>query len=252
MRFLSVLLLIVALLPATGRAAPALSVFAASSLTDAFKDIGQLWAAKGHALPSFNFASSATLAQQIQHGAPAAIFASADEMWMDRLVADRRILPQTRSDLVGNTLVLVEPKASLKPVILAPGLDLGAILGAGGRLAVGDPAHVPAGIYAEQALRKLGLWDSVQSRLAPAENVRSALMLVSTGQAPAGIVYGTDARVAKDLGVAAIFPADSHDPILYPVAATGTGDRVEAAAFLAFLHTQPAQDVFTHYGFLTP
>ncbi len=252
MRLLPMFLLASTLLPAIARAAPGLAVYAASSLTDAFKDIGQLWAAKGHAPPTFNFASSATLAQQIEHGAPAAIFASADELWMDKLVAGRHILPQTRSDLVGNTLVLVEPKASLKPVTLAPGLDLVAILGAAGRLAVGDPAHVPAGIYAEQALRKLGLWDSVQSRLAPAENVRSALMLVSTGQAPAGIVYGTDARVAKDLGVAAVFPADSHDPILYPVAATGTGDSAEASAFLAFLHTQPAHDVFRHYGFLTP
>ena len=252
MRYLSMIVLILTLISASARAAPGLSVYAASSLTNAFTDIGKLWAAKNHAPPIFNFASSATLAQQIEHGAPAAIFASADELWMDKLVADRRIEPQTRSDLVGNTLVLVEPKASLKPVKLAPGLDLGAILGAGGRLAVGDPAHVPAGIYAEQALRKLGLWDSVQSRLAPAENVRSAMMLVSTGQAPAGIVYGTDARVAKDLGVAGIFPADSHDPIRYPVAATGTGDNAEASAFLAFLHTQAAQDVFEHYGFLTP
>ncbi len=252
MRFLFALLMPLTLLPAVARAAPGLSIYAASSLTDAFNDIGKLWAAKGHAPPSFNFASSSTLAQQIEHGAPAQIFASADELWMDKLAKDRRIEPQTRFDLVSNTLVLVEPKASLKPVTIAAGTDLGAVLGAGGRLAVGDPAHVPAGIYAEQALRKLGLWDSVQARLAPAENVRAALMLVSTSQAPAGIVYGTDARVAAGLGVAGIFPTDSHDPIHYPVAATTAGMAAEAQAFLAFLHTQPAQDVFQHYGFLPP
>jgi molybdate transport system substrate-binding protein len=252
MRVVIAVLLPLILLPSMAKAAPGLAIYAASSLTDAFRDIGSLWTAEGHAAPAFNFASSSTLAQQIEHGAPAQIFAAADELWMDKLVTDRRILPQTRFDMVSNTLVLVEPKASLKPVTLATGADLGAVLGAGGRLAVGDPAHVPAGIYAEQALRKLGLWDSVQARLAPAENVRAALMLVSTGQAPAGVVYGTDARVASGLGVAGIFPAESHDPIHYPVAATASGDSQEAEAFLAFLKTQPAQDVFQHYGFPPP
>jgi molybdate transport system substrate-binding protein len=241
-----------ALLPAMARAAPGLDIYAASSLTDAFNDIGKLWTAHGHAPPSFNFASSSTLAQQIEHGAPAQIFASADELWMDRLAKDRRIAQQTRFELVSNTLVLVEPKAALKPVRIARGVDLGAVLGAGGRLAVGDPGHVPAGLYAEQALRWLGLWDSLRERLAPAENVRAALMLVSTGQAPAGIVYGTDARVAAGLGVAGVFPADSHDPIHYPVAATTSGTGPEVQGFLAFLRTQPAQDVFLHYGFLPP
>ena len=126
------------------------------------------------------------------------------------------------------------------------------MLGTEGRLAVGDPAHVPAGIYAEQALRKLGMWDGLRLHLAPAENVRAALMLVSTGQAPAGIVYGSDARAAPSVGVAGTFPADSHAPILYPAAATASGAGAEPRAFLAFLHSQAAQDVFNHYGFLPP
>ena len=231
---------------------PALSVFAAASLTDAFHDIGTLWTAQGHGPISFNFGASSTLAQQIEHGARAEIFASADELWMDRLTADHFIQAGTRSDFVGNTLVVVEPKASLKPLVIKPGLDLGAYLGPEGRLAVGDPKHVPAGIYAEQALRKLGMWDGLRLHLAPAENVRAALMLVSTGQAPAGIVYATDARAAPGVGVAGVFPEASHAPIRYPAAATTLGNGAEVHGFLDFLHSQAAQDVFAHYGFLPP
>jgi molybdate transport system substrate-binding protein len=235
-----------------GRTAPGLNVYAAASLTDAFRDIGNLWLAKGHAKISFNFASSGVLAQQIAHGAPANVFASADELWMDKLQAEHRIKPGTRSDVVSNALVLVEPKARLKPIQLKQGAKLASVLGPDGRLAVGEPGHVPAGIYAEQALRRLGLWDSVKARLAPADNVRSALMLVTSGEAPAGIVYATDARLTPMLGVAATFPPDSHDPIRYPVAVTASGGTTEALAFVAFLHTQPAQDVFVHYGFAPP
>ena len=240
----------------TGRsaawAAPGLTVFAASSLTDAFHDIGNLWMAQGHSPITFNFASSSTLALQIEHGAPADVFASADELWMDKLAQAHRIDAQTRSDFTANALVLVEPKSTLKPVTLKPGTDFTAILGSSGRLAVGDPTHVPAGIYAAQALKKLGLWDAVKSRLAPADNVRSALLLVSTGEAPAGIVYATDARIVSALGIAGKFPPDSHDAIRYPVAATGHSNTAEAAEFIAFLHAQPAQDVLEHYGFLRP
>jgi molybdate transport system substrate-binding protein len=252
-----VLLVVIALLILAGTpaqaAAPGLTIFAAASLTDAFRDIGNLWRAKGHKPITFSFASSSTLALQIQHGAPADIFASADELWMDKLQAAHRIEPDTRQDFAANTLVLVERKAGLKPVTLAAGVNLNAVLGAGGRLAVGDPAHVPAGIYAEQALRKLGIWDSVQARLAPADSVRSALMLVESGEAPAGVVYGTDVKVDRSLAVAGTFPADSHDPILYPVAlVAGRHVNPEAATFLAFLHTMDAQDVLHHYGFLPP
>jgi molybdate transport system substrate-binding protein len=244
---------LVLLAPLAEAAPKGLTIFAAASLTDAFRDIGNLWIAKGHKPITFSFASSSTLALQIEHGAPADIFASADELWMDKLQAAHRIAPETRQDFAGNTLVLVERKAGLKKVTIAAGMNLGAVLGAGGRLAVGDPAHVPAGIYAEQALRKLGLWDSVQSRLAPADSVRSALMLVATGEAPAGVVYGSDVKVDKSLAVAGIFPADSHDPIVYPVAlVAGRHVTPEAPTFLAFLHTMDAQDVLRHYGFLLP
>jgi molybdate transport system substrate-binding protein len=172
---------------------------------------------------------------------------------MDKLQQAHRVEPETRQDFAANTLVLVERKAGLKRITLAPGVDLAAVLGAGGRLAVGDPAHVPAGIYAEQALRKLDLWNSVQSRLAPADSVRSALMLVETGEAPAGVVYGTDVKVDPSLAIAGTFPADSHDPILYPVALVAVPHvNPEAPTFLAFLHTMDAQDVFRHYGFLLP
>ncbi len=231
---------------------PGLSVFAASSLTDAFRDLSAIWAAQGHAPLTLNFASSSTLAQQIEHGAPAQIFASADALWMDRLVADHYIIAGTRSDFVSNTLVVVEPKATMKPLQIKQGVDLGAYLGTDGRLAVGDPAHVPAGIYAAQAMRKLGMWDSLRLHLAPAENVRAALMLVSTGQSPAGIVYGSDAHGAAGVAVAGVFPEDSHDPIRYPAAATKLGTGPEPRAFLDFLHSQAAQDVFAHWGFLPP
>jgi molybdate transport system substrate-binding protein len=153
---------------------------------------------------------------------------------------------------VGNTLVLVEKRDGLKKIELKPGADLAGLLGPAGRLAVGDPAHVPVGIYAEQALRKLGLWESVKDRLAPADSVRAALMLVERGETNAGIVYSTDVRVAPAVSVAAIFPADTHEPIRYPVAVVSHGHAVEAAQFLAFLRTQPAQDVFLHYGFTPP
>ncbi len=234
-------------------AGPGLTIFAAASLTDAFRDIGNLWVAKGHKPIVFSFASSSTLALQIEHGAPASIFASADELWMDKLQAAHRIDPDTRQDFVANTLVLVARKAGLKRISIAPGVNLNPVLGADGRLAVGDPAHVPAGIYAAQALKKLGIWDSVKSRLAPADSVRSAMLLVAHGEAPAGVVYGTDVKVDPSLAVAGTFPADSHDPIVYPVAlVTSRHVNPEAPTFLAFLHTMDAQDVFRHYGFLQP
>jgi molybdate transport system substrate-binding protein len=243
--------LIALVLPLGARAAPAgLTVFAAASLTDAFNDIGTLWRAKGHQI-TFVYASSATLAAQIGHGAPADVFASADELWMDRLENEKRINPATRFDLVGNTLVLVERRDGLQKVKLGLNTDLAGLLGPGGRLAVGDTRHVPAGIYAKQALQRLNLWDSVKSRLAPAENVRAALLLVERGETRAGIVYGTDVRVAPSLAVAGTFPPGSHDPIIYPVAAT-THAAPETDAFLAFLRSEAAQDVLVHYDFPKP
>lgn len=236
---------------ATAQAAT-LTVFAAASLTNALQDIGTLWQAAGHGKVVFSFASSSTLAQQIEHGAPADLFISADEKWMDDLAAHQAIVAASRSNLLGNSLVLVEPKARLKPIKLVPGASLDTVLGPAGRLAVGDPAHVPAGIYAKQALTKLGMWAAVQPHLAPADSVRAALRLVETGEAPAGIVYATDVKIVPSLAIAGTFPANSHDQILYPAALTSAGKSPEAKAFLAFLTTGKAKDVFAHYGFLSP
>ena len=229
-------------------AAP-ITVFAAASLTDAMNTVAQLWAAQGHKLPLLSFAASSVLAQQVAQGAPADLFVSADEKWMDWLAARKLIHADTRTDLLGNTLVLVESEDALKPVVIGPALSWPSVLGAQGRLAVGDPASVPAGIYAKQALTKLGLWTAVSARLAPAENVRAALLLVERGEAPAGVVYGSDVATAPGLAVAGLFPEDSHPPIRYPAAVLS--GNPDAAAFLAFLHGDAAQAVFRRDGFTT-
>lgn len=243
-----VLLLCVLLAPLAARAQD-LTVFAAASLTDAMKDISQQWTKAGHPPLRMSFGSSSTLARQIEQGAPANLFASADEKWMDYLAAKKLIAADSRKDLLGNDLVLVVPADKPRHVTIGPGLDLLALLGPGGRLAVGDPAHVPVGIYAEQALRKLGLWGGVEPRLARADDVRSGLLLVERGEAPAGIVYGTDASVSKGVMVAGTFPAGSHDPVSYPFAVTAAGDTAEARSLLAFLAGPQAREVFARRGF---
>src|ERR1700722_7036151 len=246
MRFL--LFLCVLLAPLAARAQE-LTVFAAASLTDAMKDISAQWAQAGHQPLRMSFASSSTLAQQIAQGAPANLFASADEKRMEFLAQKNRIAADTGKDLLGNDLVLVVPADKPLHVTIGPGFDLMKLLGANGRLAVGDPAHVPAGIYAQQALKKLGWWDSVSPRLASAEDVRSALLLVERGEAPAGIVYGTDAAVSKAVMVAGTFPADSHDPVSYPFGVVKAGDTPEARALLTFLAGPQARAVFVQRGF---
>ncbi len=248
MRLLLALALL--LLPLAARA-DAVTVFGAASLTDALTDISALWQAAGHPAAKLSFAASSTLARQIEAGAPANIFASADIKWMDYLDQKHLIAAGSRVNLLRNDLVLVEP-AGRPASAAAIGADfpLLAVLGAGGRLAVGDPAHVPAGIYAAQALKKLGFWDAVKTRLAPAQDVRSALLLVERGEAPAGIVYGTDAAVSKQVVVAGVFPADSHDPIVYPFALAASGDTPEARALLQFLRGPEARAAFQKRGFV--
>jgi molybdate transport system substrate-binding protein len=246
MRILFLLLLILAPLQAR---AQTLTVFAAASLTDAMKDISTLWVKAGHEAPRMSFSSSSTLAQQIKQGAPVNVFASADEKWMDYLGKANLIAPDSRHDLLGNDLVLVVPATHPIHVDIGPSFDLSALLGPDGRLSTGDPAHVPAGIYAEQALRQLGLWDKVAPHIAAAADVRSALLLVERGEAPAGIVYSTDAAVSKAVSIAGVFPDNSHDPITYPFAVTKAGDTTEARAFLAFLSTPAAREVWIKRGF---
>jgi molybdate transport system substrate-binding protein len=246
MRLLFVLIAL--LLPLTARAQQ-VTVFAAASLTDAMKDISVKWAAAGHQPLSLSFGASSTLARQIEQGAPANVFASADEKWMDYLAQKNLIVAGTRKDLLGNDLVLVVPADKPVHVTIDKNFNLMGLLGANGRLATGDPAHVPVGIYAEQALKKLGMWDSVSPRLARTEDVRGALLLVERGEAPAGIVYATDAAVSKAVMIAGTFPADSHDPVSYPFAVTKAGDTPEARALLQFLTSPPARAVFVQRGF---
>jgi molybdate transport system substrate-binding protein len=246
MRFLAFLLVL--LVPLIAHA-QALTVFAAASLTDAMKDVSTQWAEGGHQPLRLSFGASSTLARQIEEGAPAALFASADEKWMDYLANKNLIVADTRKDLLGNDLVLVVPANKPQHVTIDRGFDLAALLGPDGRLATGNPAHVPVGIYAEQALKNLGLWDSMSPRLARTEDVRGALLLVERGEAPAGIVYATDAAVSKAVMIAGTFPASSHDPVSYPFAVTKSGDSPEARALMTFLSGPKARALFLQRGF---
>ena len=246
MRLLLALCLLLAPLAAR---AQELTVFAAASLTDAMKDISAQWAQAGHPPLRMSFGSSSTLARQIEQGAPANIFASADQKWMDYLADKKLIVSDTRKDLLGNDLVLVVPADKPQHVTIGPGFNLVGMLGPNGRVATGDPAHVPVGIYAEQALKKLGIWDAVSPHLARADDVRSALLLVERGEAPAGIVYATDAAVSKAVMVAGVFPANSHDPVSYPFAVVKSGDTPEARALMTYLSGPEARAIFVKRGF---
>ncbi len=231
------------------RAADGLTVFAAASLTDAMKEIGTLWAAEGHAPLKQSFGASSALARQIEQGAPAQIFASADQKWMDYLVARKLIAEETRTSLLGNDLVLIVPATHPVKVAIDKDFDFLKMLGPDGRIATGDPKAVPVGLYAKQALTNLGVWDKVSPRIAATEDVRGALLLVERGEAPLGIVYATDAAISKGVMVAGTFPASSHDPVTYPFAVTKAGDGPEARALLTFLAGPQAQKVFAKYGF---
>lgn len=236
--------------------APAILVFAAASLTDAVGEIARAFGTQG-AQPGeragasipvrTSFAASSVLARQIEAGAPADVFLSADSDWMDYLEQRNLLRAGTRRDLLGNALVLVAPAGSAVQLTLEPKVDLTAAL-AGGRLATGDPDSVPVGRYAQAALRHLGIWDQVAPRLVRAENVRMALEYVARGEATLGIVYRTDALAEKRVRVVDVFPATTHPPITYPVALTAGAQR-EAAAFEAFLEGDAAREIFVRYGF---
>jgi molybdate transport system substrate-binding protein len=241
----------VAFLHAAAAQTPPLTLFAAASLTDAMKAIDQAWVAKGHPAIRMSFAASSTLARQLEHGAPANIFASADEAWMDWAVERHLIDAASRRNVVSTQLVLVVPKDRSKQIDIKQGFDLAGLLGRTGRLAVGDPAHVPAGRYAKQALTNLGVWDSVSRRLAPTDSVRTALLLIERGEVPAGIVYSTDAAASTRVADAGVFPSDSHDPITYPFAITRTGDTPEARALLDFISGPDGRAIFARFGFAT-
>ena len=222
---------------------------AAASLTDAMRELGQAWAAKGNPAPRFVFAASSALARQVEQGAPADIFVSADEPWMDYVQQRNLIAAATRTSPLGNRLSLIAPADQPGEVALVPGVNLLARLGPQGRIATGDPASVPVGRYAQASLTALGIWDQVSPRLARAENVRAALLLVERGEAPLGIVYATDAAASKGVRVVGTFPEDTHPPVSYPFAVTARGDRPEVRALLAFLTGPEAAPVYKRLGF---
>ncbi|MDE2052508.1 MAG: molybdate ABC transporter substrate-binding protein [Gammaproteobacteria bacterium] len=222
-------------------------VFAAASLANVLADLDGAFTAQTGIRVTSSLAASSTLAKQIEAGAPADVYFSADIQWMDYLQERGLLRAGSRHDLLGNSLVLIAPASSRLQVSIGPGFDLLRLLG-GGRLAVADPDSVPAGIYAHAALQKLGVWSTVLPRLVRAENVRAALEYVARGDAPLGIVYRTDALVEKRVRIVGVFPADSHPPIVYPVALTQRASAA-SARYLAFITGPDAQPIFRKWGF---
>lgn len=224
-------------------------VFAAASTTDALTEVGQgFTAATGHTVVA-SFASSSTLAKQIEQGAPAQLFVSANEKWADYLEEKSLLTAGSRTSLLGNSVVLIAPRAApVEAVTISKDFDLVGALG-GGRLSVGDPDHVPAGIYAKQALTSLGLWTAAEPHLARMNDVRAALALVERDETPLGIVYSTDAAASSGVKVIGTFPADSHDAVSYPVALVAGNETDAARALLAYLVTPEAKAVFVRHGF---
>jgi molybdate transport system substrate-binding protein len=225
-----------------------LTVFAAASMKNALDDVNAAFAKKTGIKAVASYAASSALMKQIEQGAPADVFISADLDWMDYGAQKKLVDDATRVNLLGNRLVLVAPKGSpLSEVKIGPGFDLARLAG-DGRIVTGDVQAVPAGKYAKAALEKLGAWQAAAPKLAMAENVRAALALVARGEAALGIVYETDAKVEPNVKIVGVFPADSHPAIVYPVAATATA-KGPAAEYLAFLRTPAAKEIFERYGF---
>lgn len=235
-----------------GLAAPApaepVNVFAAASLKNALDAVSAAWKADAGKETKNTYAASSALAKQIEQAAPADIFISADLDWMNYLDEKKLIKADTRKVLLGNVLVLVTAKDTGLKLELKPGADLAGAL-AGGKLAVADVKGVPAGKYAKAALEKLGLWASVEASLAQSENVRAALALVARGEAKLGIVYATDAKAEPKVEVAGAFPEDSHAPIVYPAAVISASKNPDAEAFVTYLSSPKAQEIFTAQGF---
>lgn len=239
----------VAATPAAAQAKPPLTVFAAASLTNALTEIGKAYTAKTGQPVRFSFASSGVIARQIEAGAKADLFFSADTEWMDYVQTRGLIDPASRRDLLRGRLALIAPVASMVQLKIRPGFPIAAALGEKGRLSTGDPDSVPAGRYARAALTKLGVWPTVADRLARADNVRVALTYVARGEAPLGIVYETDAAIEPGVRVVGIFPENSHAPIVYPVAVTKVaGDG--ARDFYRFATGPAARAIYAKYKFL--
>jgi molybdate transport system substrate-binding protein len=273
---LAVLVALAGWMVPAGAQAP-MTVFAAASLTDALRALAAEWQERGNPAPRLSFAASSALARQVEQGAPADLFMSADEAWMDYLQQRGLIVEATRVSAVGNALVLVAPASAqgadapagargaggpagarrhgspaggTQPVALHRGTDLAALLPPGGRIATGDPAHVPVGRYAEAALRWMGQWDALGPRLARADNVRAALLLVERGEAPLGIVYATDAAASRGVRVVGTFPPGSHPAVTYPFALLRRAEgNAQARGFLAFVTGPEAAATWQRLGF---
>jgi len=239
--------IVLAIFPMLPAHAATLTVFAAASLKNALDEAAAAYQAKTGDTVRISYAASSALARQIEAGAPADLFISADLNWMDYVQSRKLIQPATRRNLLGNELVLVAPASSGTKIDLAPGVDLASRLKSG-PLAMADPAAVPAGIYGKAALTKLGVWNSVKAKVARAADVRAALRLVARGEAPLGVVYRTDAIAEPKVTVAGVFPPDSYPPVIYPAALTA-GAKAAAARLLDFLASPAARPYFEKQGF---
>jgi molybdate transport system substrate-binding protein len=244
---LTLLLALVA--PTLAQAKPPL-VLAAASLQESLTEAGDAWAARRHEKPVLSFAASSALARQIDSGAPADLFLSADEDWMNDVQKNGRIVPATRVSFLANRLVLVAPAGRGARLTIGRGFPLARALG-NGRLAMADPDAVPAGKYGKAALTALGVWPAVAPKVARADNVRGALALVERGEAPYGIVYETDAKASKGVRIVGVFPAASHPPITYPIARLTTATSADVEGFRRFLLSPAGKAIFRRYGFTT-
>ena len=242
--------MVLALIAPSAHAAKLL-VFAASSLKPALDTLVASPEARSIADITISYAASSQLARQIEHDAPAALFISADPEWMDYVEQRGKLVAASRSNLLGNGLVLIAPKASPITLTIAQGFDLAAALGTDGRLAIGEPNSVPAGKYAKAALISLGAWNAVETRLVPAVNVRAALSFVARREAPLGIVYRSDAVSEKEVRVVASVPSSSYPAIVYPLALLKDGDNPAGHQFLELLHSSQARAIFVRFGFDT-
>lgn len=236
------------LLPQPAGATDRIAVFAAASLKNALDAANAAWAKESGKEAVVSYAASSALAKQIENGAPADIFIPADLDWMEYIAKKGLIREDTRADLLGNRIVLVTASDKAKQVDIKPGFDLSGLLG-DGRLAMGEVTSVPAGKYGKAALEKLGVWTSVEPKIAGAQSVRAALALVSRGEAPYGIVYQTDAAADEGVAIVGTFPADSHPPIIYPIALLAACKNPDAVAYLKFLKSENAARFFTAQGF---
>jgi molybdate transport system substrate-binding protein len=239
--------MVVASMPG-GRAEDKVVVFAAASLKNALDDVNTAWKAETGKEATISYAASSALAKQIESGAPADVFVSADLDWMKYLADEKLTKADTEVKLLGNRIVLIAPKDSTVAATIAPNFDLAGLIG-DGKLAMGDVKAVPAGKYGKAALESLGAWAAVEAKVAQAENVRAALKLVATGEAALGIVYATDAVAEPAVKVIGTFPEDTHPPIVYPVSLTAESKNSDAAAFEKYLQSAKAKELFEAQGF---